>query len=454
MANSDKKHIRDHAMTILWGQWAVMSFGLIDAAVAGRFSTESLAALAIGSSIYLTIYVALMSVLQVTLPLFSEQLGKNDHAQLKKLTLQSLWVWSLLSLVGFFCLKFPNPLMDLTAIPDDSRALAANYLSLMAWHFPIALLFRLFASLAQSLGVPKIVSSIQLMALILKIPLTIWLTFGGFGMPVLGLEGCAASTLVIQMMMTMAALMFMVKHEAFKMLHFGKLNCFFDWKSISQILMLGIPNGMTAAVEVSSFTLMGLFIARLGPDATASHQIAASLATFSFMVPMAFSVATSARLSYCLGAGQTLRARAVVSTGYQWVFKLGLFAAVSIWICSRWLAEAFSSDQQVSKLATELLIVVGVFHVGDGLQVMGLFLLRSFRITWRPMIIYTTTLWGFGLAGGYALAYMDWPVEPMKSPMAFWYCSAAAMMISGLWLRALLMRTLDQPGQGKNQSER
>ena len=50
-------------MTMLWGQWAVMSFGLIDAAVAGRYNTHDLAALAIGTSIYITIYVTLMAVL-------------------------------------------------------------------------------------------------------------------------------------------------------------------------------------------------------------------------------------------------------------------------------------------------------------------------------------------------------------------------------------------------------
>lgn len=450
VASSEKKDIYKHAMTILWGQWAVMSFSLIDAAIAGQFSTDSLAALAVGSSIYITIYVTLMAVLQVTLPMFSEQLGKKNFRQLKQITLQSLWVWALLSLLGFFCLKFPNLLMDLTSVPHESRALSNGYLDVMAWNLPIVLLFRLFSSLAQSLGVPRLVSSIQVTALIIKIPLTLWLTFGGMGLDPMGLEGCAVSTLLIQAMMTTIAAVFFVNHEAFNGLRLYPSNQIYNWKTISQILALGIPNGMTSAVEVSSFTLMGLFIARLGPHATASHQIAASFAAFSFMAPMAFAVATSARLSYWLGAGNMQKAQEVISAGYQWVLKLGLAFAALLLVSSHGLAGLFSNDQEVSKLAAQLMMVVGVFHVGDGLQILGFFLLRSFRITWRPFLIYTATLWGLGLVGGYVLAYVDWFLPSMKSPIAFWYCSATAMMISGVWLRVLLLRILDQATHGED----
>ena len=426
-----------------------MSFSLIDAAIAGRFSTDSLAALAVGSSIYITIYVTLMAVLQVTLPLFSEQLGKKDWRQLKQIMLQSLWVWALLSLLGFFCLRFPNPLMDLTSVPHESRMLSKDYLDVMAWNLPIVLLFRLFSSLAQSLGVPRLVSSIQVTALVLKVPLTLWFTFGGMGLNAMGLEGCAASTLVIQAMMTAVAMVFFVNHEAFNGLRLYPSNQIFNWKTISQILSLGIPNGMTSAVEISSFTLMGLFISRLGPHATASHQIAASFAAFCFMVPMAFSVATSARLSYWLGAGNMQRVREVISAGYQWVFKLGLAIAALLLLSSQGLAGLFSTDQEVSGLATQLLMVVGVFHIGDGLQILGFFLLRSFRITWRPFVIYTATLWGLGLVGGYVLTYVDWLFPSMNNPIAFWYCSATAMLISAFWLRALLMRILNQATNGE-----
>jgi MATE family multidrug resistance protein len=75
-----------------------------------------------------------------------------------------------------------------------------------------------------------------------------------------------------------------------------------EWKKISHIAKLGIPNGLSVTVEVTSFTMMALFIAKMGIAASASHQVAANLAALLYMVPLSFSIATSARASYWIGA--------------------------------------------------------------------------------------------------------------------------------------------------------
>ena len=450
---SESRVVLQHAMTILWGQWAVMSFGLIDAAVAGRFDTQALAALSIGTSIYITIYVTLMAVLQVTLPIFSEHLGAGRSSRLAQLVIQSCWIWLVLSILGSLALSFPAPLLMLTGVPDEPQALAQSYLLVMALNLPMVLLFRLFASLCQSLGAPQLVTKIQFMALFLKIPLAIWFTFGGFGLPAMGLVGCALSTLLIQIVMLAFAAWVFTHHEAFTRFEFFKQQRALEWSGVREIIRLGIPNAITSAVEVSSFTLMALFIARLGPDATASHQIAASMATFIFMMPMALSVAASARFSYWIGANQIDRARQVLRMAYTWTIRLGLATAALLWLGRQFIAGLFSSETVVITKAADMLILVGFFHLGDALQVMGFFLLRSLRITWMPLLVYTATLWGVGLLGGHQLAYGQITSTLSNDPNAFWLCSAGAMMASGLALWWLLIRAVHQTAHGKAQAE-
>jgi len=69
---SERKLIFNHALTVWVGQIAVMSFGITDTIVAGRFSEHALATLSIGSAFYITVYVALMGVLQALLPALAE----------------------------------------------------------------------------------------------------------------------------------------------------------------------------------------------------------------------------------------------------------------------------------------------------------------------------------------------------------------------------------------------
>ena len=61
-STSERKLIFSHALTVWVGQLAVMSFGITDTVVAGRFSEHALATLSIGSAFYITVYVALMGL--------------------------------------------------------------------------------------------------------------------------------------------------------------------------------------------------------------------------------------------------------------------------------------------------------------------------------------------------------------------------------------------------------
>ena len=63
--------VAKHAATVFVGQIAVMGFGVVDTIVAGRHAEASLAALSVGSAIFVTVYVSLMGLLQALLPIWS-----------------------------------------------------------------------------------------------------------------------------------------------------------------------------------------------------------------------------------------------------------------------------------------------------------------------------------------------------------------------------------------------
>ena len=56
---AELRTIARHAGTVLVGQLATMAFGVADTMIAGRYRTDALAALSVGSAVYISIFVAL-----------------------------------------------------------------------------------------------------------------------------------------------------------------------------------------------------------------------------------------------------------------------------------------------------------------------------------------------------------------------------------------------------------
>jgi len=217
-----------------------------------------------------------------------------------------------------------------------------------------------------------------------------------------------------------------------------------DWEQLKQMARLGIPNGFSVLVEVTSFTLMALFIARLGTAAAASHQIAANMTALLYMIPLSFSIAISARVSYWIGSRDFLKMREAIVIGFQLIGLEAILMATVLWVFSSEIALLYAKDPEVADIAAKLLILIGFYHLGDALQTLCFFILRSFKITLVPMLLYSVILWGVGLSGGYMLAYHGFPgISPMQSPHAFWLMSLSALALVGACLLYLVWRNTD-----------
>lgn len=122
---------------------------------------------------------------------------------------------------------------------------------------------------------------------------------------------------------------------------------------------------------------------------------------------------------------------------------MGIALAATLFIVKTELAALYSGDDAVVALAASLLAWVAAYHVADAVQTLCIFVLRSYRITLAPLVVYGVLLWGVGLYGGYVLAYQGWAGwEPMPSPVTFWAASAAALGITALVFVALLLWVL------------
>jgi multidrug resistance protein, MATE family len=445
---SELRVILRHAGTVLVGQLAVMAFSVADTVIAGRHSPQALATLSLASSIYISIYVALNGLVQALLPVWAELHGGGRSAALGRSVRQALYVCALASVLGIAALCWPDPWLAWTDVPPALWPEVRQYLQVLALAVAPSLLFRLYGTLNQSLGLPRLVTWLQAGALLVKVPLSTVLTVGVGHWSGMGVVGCAWATLTVNSLMLLTGLWLLRTQDVYRPYQLWQRMEAPDPVQLRRFLALGIPAGLTIMVEVTSFTLMALFIARLGEVALASHQIAASMAAVLYMVPLSLGIATSARAGYWIGAGQSARARQAVHTGLAVAGGMAVLCAGALALSRHAIARAYAADTTVAAAAAIWLGLVAWYHLADALQAVCVFALRCWRVTLSPLLVYTALLWGLGLYGGYLLAYQGlgaWPATP--SVRSFWLTSSVALVAVAALLLARLEWAMRRPLQ-------
>jgi multidrug resistance protein, MATE family len=435
---AERSLIWQHTLTVLTGQLAAVLSGVVDTVVAGRYSDEALAALSVASALNISVIVSLIGVLNILLPMYAEHRGAGRHAMVGKTLHQGLYLAALLSVIAILILIFPRWLLTLAQVPSNLIPQIESYLAVQAFVVPLFMLFRMYAALNQALGKPWFVTWLQIGILILKIPLSFAL------IAVFGLVGCAYASLITIGSGLALSIYLIASNPIYQPYQIWRKFDAPDWPSIRHHLKLGIPAGLSQLVEITSFTLISLLVARLGVVASAAHQIASTIAALVFMLPISYGVAATARVSYWIGHGNPQLAAGLIKQTLKWGLIFSCSLAVAIIFARTWLAALFSNNAEVTTLASSLLILTALYHIPDALQIMGMFLLRCYKITLMPLIVYSVFLWGIGLGGGYWLAYGSSFAPFANSPSAFWLTAIISLGLVAIWFSMALIRVSHQ----------
>ncbi len=450
------------AWPVLIAQIAVMANAVIDTVMAGHISAEDLAAVGIGAAIYVTVFVTLMGVLLALTPTVAHLHGAGRYGEIGEEVRQSGWLALALGILAVVLLKNPEPLLAFSQLTPTVEAKVRLYLDAIAWSLPAMLAFRVFYGFMAGIGRPRAVMVINLVGLVFKVPLNLVFIHGHFGIPAMGGPGCAAATAVISWITVGIAWGWCAavdgavparrarcdlgggipRDEAAPLREGYGVFARWSWPQASRIgalLRLGLPIGATQFVDVTAFTFMALFIARLGPAASAAHQVASNLAVLAFMLPLALGNATAVLCGQSLGARDAAGARRAGQIGL--LFGMGLASAISVvlWLAAPAIAALYTPDPAVQRAAVPLIALVAAYHWVDALQAVAVNILRGYKVTLLPMAIYAVSLWGIGLAGGYALGLTDW-FGPPRGAAGFWIAATASLAVAGLAVTAYFLR--------------
>lgn len=432
------------ALPVLGGQLAQTGNGFVDIVMAGRVSATDLAAVAVGASIWIPIFLLMTGVLMSATAILARHFGHGEYHRLNPLTQQALWLALGLSLLGMLAIRNMAPVLELMDIEAAMRPIVLGYLEGLSWGIPAAAAFLAMRSYTESLGHTKPVFWISLFGLLMNIPINYALIYGKFGLPELGGVGCGWATAVVMWAMAIAMYFYTRKSATYAKarLDFSALS--FEPHNILYILKVGLPTGLTIFFEVSLFSVIALLLGPFGAIIVAGHQVALNFTGLLFMLPLSLAIAVTIRVGHARGRSDKAAASYTIGTALRLtVFTAALMAGL-ILLFRHQVPFIYSNDLAVHAVTTGLLFFAALYQIPDALQVTANGALRGFEDTTVPMMLTLVAYWGVGLPVGFILARTDW-VVPMMGAAGFWIGLIAGLSTAAVLLGLRLRYRLAQP---------
>lgn len=391
---------------------AVAGMQIADTIMAGQLGAESLAAVAVGGSVWFLGFTVGLGLLMAISPIAARHYGAGDRELIGRYTRQGIYLGVALGvlLIGFVWL-FVDPILLYIGIDEGFRDITVGYVQAIIFGAPAIFVFLALRFTTEGIGRTVPIMFTSVLSLVCNIFLNYVFMYGHFGAPALGAVGCGLASAITMwiVMITLAGYIFFSKHyEELKI--FSRIAPLRP-NVLREIIVLGIPIAVMITAEAGLFNAVSILMGTRGAAIAAAHQIAISFAAAMFMVPLGLSSAITIRVSHALGSGNPQAARFGGAFGISVCTLFMVFSAVILLVFRDAVVGAYTSDPSVTSIATSLLLMAAVFQVADGAQIGAAGALRGYKDTRLPMAINTFSFWvlAFPLAYLAAVTYKSPP---------------------------------------------
>ena len=394
------------AVPLIVGQLSAVGMSLVDAMLAGHFNAHTLAAVAIGASMWSLAVTAAIGVMLAVPPSVAQLDGAGLRHQVAGVFQQAVWLALGLGVLLLVALYFGAPLLvraigvDPVLYPDVDAFVHA-----IAWGCPALAVYFALRGLPEGLSItwPTMVTGVAGLAVLA--PLGYVLMYGKLGMPAMGARGSGIATAIVMWVEVLCMSGYIALNRNFSDLGWPPRWPQPHWPSIGKLLRLGTPMGISVLMESSLFVAAALAIGTLGEHVVASHQVALNVAAVAFMVPLGLAMAITIRVGRAAGRGDHAGVRRAFSAGLALVLVTQVVSSSLMLALARQIAGLYSNDVVVVALAAQLLVLAGIFQLSDGLQVAANGALRGIKDTRVPMFLTAFAYWLVGMPVGMWLTF-------------------------------------------------
>lgn len=398
------------AIPLASAQVAQAATGFVDTVMMGALGQETLASGGLATITFTTLLVAATGIVIGVSPLVAEAYGAGYKERIQQLTHQGLWLSLLVTVPVMLLLGQMDSLMQRFGQADTIITLAKVYLDVILWGFFPALTFAMLKSVVSSLSQPCPIMVIVVAGTCFNATGNYVLGFGKLGFPAMELAGIAWASTLSHWGMLFCLIVYMFRHKQLRTYQFFQKLPQFEPKILREQVWIGLPIGVSFALEVGLFATTTYLMGILGTDVLAAHQIVFQTIAVIFMVPIGMSFATTIRVGQWSGQQnpEGVRRAAYIGMCLGGVFMIIMAIPLLMFpqqVIALYLDIDNPENAKVISLAMSMLSVAALSQILDGVQTTAAGALRGLKDTRIPMLLSFLAFWGVGLASGYFLGF-------------------------------------------------
>jgi MATE family multidrug resistance protein len=417
------------ALPMIMSHVFIILIEVVDSVMASSLGGHNLAAIAVSNSILYPMILAMIGLAMVLSPVVANHRAKDEfisgnHAMMSMMVIAGV-TGALMTLALMIVIK----LMPLIGIAPQVIPLVSDYIVARLWGlipFAIYLVFRFyFEGHAKTSTVMKATG----IAFFLNIPLN-WILMTGWGIfPQLGIKGIGISASLIEIILCL--IMMQQWYRVYYKKYFkNHMTLTPTLPMIKRLLKLGIPSSLAFAGEVGMFAIMGIALSRISPVSIAAHQIALSVSAVTFIIPLGISGALASRIGFLSGKNNaTHYIYRTITIGICTIVAVMGISSAFLWTNAATIAHFYSSDTSIITAAIPLIIIVAIYQLCDGTQVVFNGILKGFHDTQIPMWMVLFSYWVIGFGGGMTLSKLTPQPE-----LGVWYGITCGLIVSAILL--------------------
>ena len=160
------------ALPMLLAQVAQVGIGFVDTVMAGGAGKEDLAAVALGSSAFATVYITFMGIMAALNPMIAQLYGAGKTGEVGETGRQGIWFGLFLGIFGMVLMWAAiTPFRNWLTLSDYVEGTMAQYMLFTSLAMPAAMVHRALHAYASSLNRPRLIMLVSFAAFVLNVPL-------------------------------------------------------------------------------------------------------------------------------------------------------------------------------------------------------------------------------------------------------------------------------------------
>ena len=399
MLNFDiKKYAKDLitiALPIIMGNLGFILIGVGDVLIAGRHSTDTLAAISIATAILNCIAIFGTGIMCGISPLLSNYRGENIDA--KRFFFSSvrfsIFIAILVSLAMLACI----PAIDYLGFEEKLIPMIKQYMLITAFSNFGACLHMAVKEYLQAFEIVFIPNLVTVICVFLNIALNIILVFGWGIIPSMGVVGLAIASLITRYVMGLT----LYFYALFKMhpKDFHKTGFY------QSLIKIGFPIAFAIMIEFVAFNIIVVFLGKVSGAYAAAQNLICTLTTVSFMVPLAISNAIAVKAGFANGANNMVDFKRYSFIGMAMCVGFMTVSAIIVTLFPEFLIGLFTKDLELIKICVPVVLLLGIFQIFDGMQVALAGIFKGLKDTKIVLLANFIAYWLISIPLGYTLSF-------------------------------------------------